>query len=165
MRTRTRIVALAAVSAGTLAAGTLAAGPAAAQALAPAAAPEGAFRGAYVCEKLPLTRGVLRAPLDLVIRGGSVQFARPLFNLNGRVVGSELGAGTIDPDGRVHLTSQWSFRGNTAKGDYSGTLGATGGTLTGTQAWTGQEGGEPLRRTCTAALVRAPRFAAAPAPQ
>lgn len=63
---------------------------------------QGKFRGMYVCEKLPTTRDILRAPLDMVVEGNSVRFARPLFNLNGtRVVGSEMASGTIDGDGMV----------------------------------------------------------------
>jgi hypothetical protein len=136
-----------------LAVGSLVSANASAQAL------EGKFRGMYVCEKLPTTRDILRAPLDLVIDGGNVQFARPLFNLDGtRVVGSELGRGTINGDGDLHLTSEWSYLGITAQGDYSGTLKSTGGTLVGTQTWSGPEGTVPISRTCTAALVPAPKF-------
>jgi hypothetical protein len=121
---------------------------------------EGKFRGMYVCEKLPTPRDILYVPIDLVIDGGAVQFARPLFNLEGtRAVGSELGKGTIDGEGRLHLTSEWSYLGNTAEGDYSGTLTPTGGTLTGTQTWRGADGIAPaVKRTCTAALVAAPQF-------
>jgi len=126
----------------------------------------GKFRGMYVCEKLPTTRDILRAPLDLVIDGGNVQFARPLFNLDGtRVVGSELGRGTINADGKLHLTSEWSYLGNIAQGDYSGTLTSTGGTLTGTQTWSGPDGAGSVKRTCTAALVPAPKFQTASQPQ
>jgi hypothetical protein len=136
-----------------LAVGSLVSANASAQAL------EGKFRGMYVCEKLPTTRDILRAPLDLVIDGGNVQFARPLFNLDGtRVVGSELGRGTINGDGDLHLTSEWSYLGITAQGDYSGTLKSTGGTLVGTQTWSGPEGTVPISRTCTAALMPAPKF-------
>jgi hypothetical protein len=131
---------------------------------ATAQTPEGKFRGEYVCEKLPTTRDILRVPLDLVVDGNKVQFARPLFNLDGtRVVGSEMAAGTIDADGQAHLTSQWSYFGNTANARYSGTLTPTGGTLTGTQRWSGP-GKNPADRSCTAALVPAPRFAAAANP-
>jgi hypothetical protein len=148
-----RILALAVLIAGSLM-------PASAQAL------QGKFRGMYVCERLPTTRDILRAPLDLVIDGGGVQFARPLFNLDGtRVVGSELGRGTINDDGKLHLTSEWSYLGNTAQGDYSGTLTSTGGTLTGTQTWKGADGAAPLSRSCTAALVPAPKFHTASQPQ
>jgi hypothetical protein len=136
-----------------LAVGSLVSANASAQAL------EGKFRGMYVCEKLPMTLDILRAPLDLVIDGVGVQFARPLFNLDGtRVVGSELRRGTINGDGGLHLTSEWSYLGNTAQGDYSGTLTSTGGTLVGTQTWSGPDGAVPIRRTCTAALVPAPKF-------
>jgi hypothetical protein len=123
---------------------------------------EGKFRGGYVCEKLPTTRDILRAPIDLAVDGNKVQFARPLFNLNGsRVVGSEMAAGTIDANGQVHLTSQWSYLGFTANAQYSGTLTAAGGTLTGTQTWSGP-GANSVSRTCTAALVPAPKSAMSP---
>ena len=145
--TNSRISVLAALLAA-LAAGSFVSANAIAQ------TPEGKFRGAYVCEKLPLTRNILRTPLDLVIRGKEVQFARPLFNLRGtRVVGSELGAGTVDDGGTLHLRSEWTFRGNIAHADYSGTLTPSGGTLAGTQTWSSRNGGQTVTRTCTAALV------------
>jgi hypothetical protein len=143
-----------------LAVGTLVSANAGAQAV------EGKFRGAYVCEKAPFTRDILRTPLDLVIQGNNVLFARPLFNLNGtRVLGSELGTGTIDANGKLHLTSTWTYLGKTAVGDYSGTLTPSGGTLTGTQTWTGPQNTTPVNRACAAALVPAPQFAAAAAPR
>jgi hypothetical protein len=105
---------------------------------------------------------ILHVPLDLAIRGSEVQFARPLFNLRGtRVVGSELGVGTTDPDGKVHLTSAWVFRGVAMKGDYSGTLTPAGGTLVGTQTWHGRDSIHGSR-TCAAALVAAPKAQNAP---
>lgn len=116
---------------------------------------EGKFRGQYVCEKLPTTRDILRVPIDLAVDGNKVEFARPLFNLKGnRVVGSELAAGTIDSNGQLHLTSHWSNVGNIADARYSGTLTPAGGTLTGTQTWSGP-GANPVSRACTAALVPA----------
>ena len=115
---------------------------------------EGKFRGTYVCSKLPTTRDMLSAPIDLVVHDNAVQFARPLFNLNGaRVVGSELAAGTIDRDGTLHLASEWSYLGDNAKASYTGTLTATGGTLIGSQSWTGPDGETPLSRPCAAAFV------------
>jgi hypothetical protein len=143
-----------------LAAGAVVSANAGAQAL------EGKFRGAYVCEKTPFTPDVLRTPLDLIIQGNNVQFARPIFNLNGtRVLGSELGTGTIDANGKLHLTSTWTYLGSTAVGDYSGTLTPSGGTLTGTQTWTGPQNPTPVNRACAAALVPAPQFAAAATPR
>lgn len=123
------------------------------------------FRGQYVCEKLPTTRGILRVPIDLTTDGNKVQFARPLFDLNGtRVVGNEMAAGTIDSAGQVHLTSQWDYLGNTADAEYTGTLTPDGGTLTGKQTWSGP-GASPLSRTCTVALVPAPKFSTPAEPQ
>ena len=82
-----------------------------------------------------------------------------------RVRGSELAAGTIDGNGKLHLKSGWTYLGNTAEGDYSGTLTPAGGTLTGTQTWRGPGGGDAVSRACTVALVPAPRFAAGPRAQ
>ena len=124
---------------------------------------EGAYRGMFVCEQFKGSPDILHVPLDLAVRGGNVQFARPLFNWNGtRVLGSELGTGTIDADGKLHLTSQWDSRGVTFRGDYAGTLTPTGGTVMGTQSWTGPEG-KRGNRTCTAAFVVAPQARAAAA--
>jgi hypothetical protein len=111
----------------------------------------------FVCEKLKAAADILHVPLDLTVRGDSVQFARPRFNLDGtRVIGSELAFGNIETDGKVHLTSEWYFRGVTLTGDYSGTLTPGGGTLTGKQTWRGPEGASGSRH-CTAALVAAPK--------
>jgi len=116
-----------------------------------------AYRGMFVCEQIRGALDILHVPIDLAIRGDSVQFARPLFNLQGtRVVGSELGTGTIDSAGKVRITSDWYFRGIAVRGDYSGTLTPTGGTLSGTQSWRGPEGGAGSR-TCEVALVPAPK--------
>lgn len=114
-----------------------------------------AYRGTFVCEKLPGSADILHVPLDVAIRGNQVESARPLFNLRGtRVLGSELGWGSVDDGGKVHITSTWDVRGIVVHGDYSGTITPGGGTLTGTQSWHGQ-GGEPRSRTCQAALVPA----------
>jgi hypothetical protein len=71
-----------------------------------------------------------------------------------RVLGSEMGAGSIDASGTVHLISTWEIRGITVHGDYTGNVSPNGGTLTGTQSWRGPDG-EAHSRTCHAALVSA----------
>jgi hypothetical protein len=125
---------------------------------ADAAAFDGKFKGVYVCAKLPTTRDILRAPIDMVIQNDTVLFARPLFNLDGsRVVGSEIASGTIGQDGTMHLTSTWSFLGNTARAEYAGTITASGGTLIGAQNWRSPNG-TGIARPCSAALVPAPDF-------
>jgi hypothetical protein len=118
---------------------------------------EGRYRGMIVCEKMPATPDILHVPLDLVVRGGNVQFARPTFNLRGtRVTGSELDSGTVGVDGKLQLTSEWNFRSVDFQGEYLGTLTATGGTMTGTQTWHGPNG-IAGNRHCQAALVPTPR--------
>jgi hypothetical protein len=117
---------------------------------------DGAYRGMFVCEQMLGGLDVLHVPLDVVIRNGAVQSARPVFNWNGtRVLGSELASGTIDAEGKLQLMSNWYLRGVAYDGRYSGTLTSTGGTLSGTQSWRG--GGNLGSRTCTAALVPAPK--------
>ena len=127
-----------------------------ATAAAAAQAPDGAYRGMIVCEKIAVARDILHVPFDLIVRGQSVEFARPVFNLKGsRIVGSELGAGSIDADGKLRATSTRIFLGQTVDSEYSGTLTATGGTLTGKQSWHGSNG--EGSRGCHIALVPAPK--------
>src|SRR5262249_20803791 len=106
------------------------------------------------CQKLGAGRGILRIPVDLVIRNGNVEFARPLLNWNGtRVIGNEMASGTIDPESKIHLTSTWYNGGIVFHADYSGSLTPSGGTLMGTQTWRSARG-VTGSRTCTAALVQ-----------
>ncbi len=96
---------------------------------------DGAYRGSYVCEKTQATQNILRVPIDLVVNGTDVRFGRPLFNLKGtRVTGTEMASGTIDAAGKVHLNSEYVVLGFAVHGAYDGTIGAHGGTLTGTQS-------------------------------
>lgn len=119
---------------------------------------EGAYRGSIVCQHLSGTTGILRGPLDIIVSGTTVVAARPIFNRNGsRVVGSEIATGTVNSDGTLHLTSSWPAVGGGFKGTYNGTLNATGGTITGTQAWKrSQANGGNVLRTCYGAYVTAP---------
>jgi hypothetical protein len=119
---------------------------------------EGGYRGSMVCEHLPGTLGILRAPLDIIVSGTTVVAARPIFNRDGsRVVGSEIATGTVNSDGTLHLSSSWAAGGGSFNGTYSGTLNATGGTLTGTEAWVrSPEFGGNATRTCYGAYIRSP---------
>jgi hypothetical protein len=115
---------------------------------------DGNYQGTLVCEQMPYAAGPLRAPLDITISGNTANFARPVFNLDGsRVMGSEIGSGTVDGGGKLHLVSNWVTNGATAQATYDGVLSVKGGTLTGTQSWV--LGGEPHARQCFAAVVRA----------
>ncbi|MET0668723.1 MAG: hypothetical protein ABWY66_01855 [Xanthobacteraceae bacterium] len=116
---------------------------------------EAAFRGSYVCERMASTRDILRVPLELTVHGDRAEFRRPLLDLEGNRRGRvELARGVVDQSGETHLQSQWSLLGNTAHGRYRGTITPSGGTLSGTQTWTGPRGAEPVVRRCTIALVR-----------
>jgi hypothetical protein len=114
----------------------------------------GPYRGTYVCQTKAGVPGIFRIPIDLVIRNGNVEFARPLLSRNAtRVVGNEMASGTIDAAGKVHLTSTWYNGRAVFHADYSGTLTPSGGTFMGTQTWHGPAGISGSR-TCAAALVQ-----------
>jgi hypothetical protein len=121
---------------------------------------DGAYRGSLVCEHLPGTTGILRAPLDITIANGTVVAARPIFNHDGSlVVGTEIATGAINAEGPLHLTSSWIAAGAGFKGTYNGTLAAAGGTLTGTEAWTRTPAnGGNASRTCFGAFVKLPNM-------
>ena len=122
---------------------------------APAAiAFEASFRGSYICEQMATTRDILRVPVRLVVDGKTARFTRPLLDLDGGRVGTEVARGFVGRRGELRLQSRWSLLGNVAHGDYRGALTPAGGTLTGTQTWTGRGGGDPVVRGCTIALVR-----------
>jgi hypothetical protein len=125
----------------------------------------GPYRGAYVCQTKVGVPGMFRVPIDLVIRNGNVEFSRPLLNRNAtRVVGNEMASGTIDADGKMHLTSTWYNGRAVFHADYSGTLTPSGGTFMGTQTWHGPLGLSGTR-TCTAALVQLAGINQSPPPQ
>jgi hypothetical protein len=111
--------------------------------------PDGAYKGTLVCP-IPGER-VLRVPLDIVIANNSVQFSRPIVDNNGRVLGSEMGNGSIEGTS-LHLKSSGNSDLARYEGSYSGELTPNGGTLTGTQAWT--VSAETQTRTCTAAFIK-----------
>lgn len=115
---------------------------------------DASFRGSYICEQMATTRDILRVPARLSAAGSAVRLTRPLLDLGGHRIGIEVARGSIDRDGALRLSSRWSLLGNVAQGRYRGTLTPAGGTLTGTQIWTGPGGGDPVVRSCTVALVR-----------
>src|SRR5262245_30331292 len=125
----------------------------------------GPYGGTYVCQKVGAARGILRVPIDLVIRNSNVEFARPLLNWTGtRIIGNEMAHGTTDPDGKIHLTSTWYNGGIIFHAEYNGTLTPSGGTFTGTQTWHSPRGLNGSR-TCTAALVQLAATNQSPPPQ
>ena len=114
---------------------------------------DGHYQGMFVCEKLPVTPMFLRAPLDIIVLGNDVRFARPMFNPEGnRVLGTEMASGMLAADGKVLFTSKGNGLNATFVGSYSGTLSVAGGTLTGTQVFTSPNGSHT--RNCHAAFVK-----------
>lgn len=137
-------------------------GPASAQDFSPQSQKQSqtfatAYRGMIVCEKRQAAADILRVPIDLAIHDNQVFYARPLFDPNGmRVLGSEIGTGSVDSTGKLHLTATWNFRGLVTQADYSGSLTPSGGTLTGTQSWRGPgDNSGSGSRACHIALVAA----------
>jgi hypothetical protein len=107
---------------------------------------------------------MLRAPRELIIHGSQAVFARPIFNANGLpVVGSDLAFGTVESDGKLHLTATWENGRGGFTSHCSGALKPTGESLIGTEIWRAPDG-LTQTRTCTAALVpvRDEKQAAAP---
>ncbi len=118
---------------------------------------DGAYRGSLICEHMSGTVGILRAPFDMTVNSGNVVAARPIFNRRGLVAGTEIATGTVGADGALRLTASWVAAGASVKGTFSGTLAATGGTLTGTEVWTrSPANGGNASRACYGAYVKAP---------
>jgi hypothetical protein len=114
---------------------------------------DGNYQGMLVCEQMPYAKGPLRAPLDINVSSGNAKFARPIFTLDGsRVTGSEIGNGSLDVGGKLHLVSSWITNGTTGQANYDGVVTPKGGTLIGIQTWT--LGGETHARQCFAAVVK-----------
>jgi hypothetical protein len=130
-----------------------------AQGVAPAVTPpslDGHYQGMLVCERFPAAPGILRAPLDIIVSGTDVRFARPTFTLDGsRVTGSEMASGTLAADGKVVFASKGENVNASYQASYSGTLSLSGGTLTGTQTFSTPAGNRT--RTCHAAFVKTGR--------
>lgn len=90
---------------------------------------DGAYKGNLECEPMTAGSGVFRTLLSIIIRDGSVM---AMFDAEEHI-GPMQAAGTVDPGGAFRFgvtvyTQQYTIRAN-----YSGTLSAIGGTLSGTQ--------------------------------
>jgi hypothetical protein len=79
---------------------------------------------------------------------------------NGRVIASTqditaaVAAGRVDENGAFRLGATVFMPNGTLRVNYTGTLSAAGGTLTGTQVWT-RTGGEIDTRSCEGAFIAA----------
>ena len=115
---------------------------------------DGAHKGSLECEQTPAGIGSLRTPLAIIVHNGTIVASAPIFDIDGRQeISAAVATGTVDADGVLHLAHTVSTRDATFHGDYTGTLNATGGTLTGTQVWTRAAGGGATR-TCKGNVLK-----------
>jgi hypothetical protein len=111
-----------------------------------------AYKGSLECEQLPPGNGTSRTPITITVRDGHGMAVTSIVGIDGlREDPLAMATGAVDAAGVLHLghtvfTFDAEFRGN-----YTVTFSATGGTLTGTQVWTRESGGDGTR-TCTGAV-------------
>jgi hypothetical protein len=86
----------------------------------------------------------------MIVHHRSVDASTDVYDIDGlRLIGAVVVAGTVDSAGVLHFAGTvWTHR-ELLRANYTLTLSATGGTLTGTQVWTRDTGGESVTRTCT----------------
>ena len=118
---------------------------------------DGTWRGEMSCAKLSFTKGSQNVPVEVVVSGRSVSFARKVWNQdNSSVVGTEEGSGEVDAKGEIKIASVWKSTGAnprfTFTASYAGRLQRNGGSLTGTQVWTFD--GKTENRGCSLSLKR-----------
>ena len=67
---------------------------------------DGTWRGEMSCAKLSFTKGSQNVPVEVVVSGRSVTFARKVWNQdNSSVVGTEEGSGEVDAKGEIKIAS------------------------------------------------------------
>jgi hypothetical protein len=118
---------------------------------------DGTWQGEMSCAKLSFTKGSQNVPVEVVVSGRSVSFARKVWNQdNSSVVGTEEGSGEVDAKGEIKIASVWKSTGAnprfTFTASYAGRLQRSGGSLTGTQVWTFD--GKTENRGCSLSLKR-----------
>jgi hypothetical protein len=116
---------------------------------------DGAYKGSLECEQLTAGIGVFRTPLSIIVRNGRVMALVPAFDIDGKhELSPAMTAGTIDLDGVFRVGYTLYTRDASIGGDYSVTLNAAGGTLTGTQVLTREITGDGGTRTCKGTVVQ-----------
>jgi hypothetical protein len=118
---------------------------------------DGTWRGQMTCAKLSFTKGSQNVPVEVVISGRRVTFARKVWNQdNSSVVGTEEGSGEVDANGEIRISSVWKSTGAnphfTFNASYLGSLQIGAGSLNGTQVWTFD--GKTENRGCSLSLKR-----------
>ena len=118
---------------------------------------DGIWRGEMNCAKLSFTKGSQKVPVEVVVSGRSVTFARKVWNQdNSSVVGTEEGSGEVDANGEIKISSVWKSTAAKPRfaftGSYVGRLQMSVASLTGTQVWTFD--GRIENRVCSVSLKR-----------
>ena len=111
-----------------------------------------AYKGSLECEKTPAA-GKSRTSLGIIVRNGGVMASTDAYDIDGlRLIPAAMAAGTVDSAGVLHFAGTLWTRHEQLRANYTLTLNATGGTLTGTQVWTRSTGGDGVTRTCTGSV-------------
>jgi hypothetical protein len=72
----------------------------------------------------------------------------PTYDIDGLLIEPNLAAGTVDSAGVLYFGHTVYMRNAELRANYTVSLSAAGGTLTGTQVWTRATGGDSVTRTC-----------------
>ena len=127
---------------------------------------DGIYKGSSECEQSGI--GTLRSSLLVLVGDDGVFVSASLFDIDGREMSQREGArdvkgalrlaregarGIVAPDGAFHLADTVNTGDGTFHSTYTGRFSATGGTITGTQAWT-RVGGSSVSRTCNGTFVK-----------
>jgi hypothetical protein len=119
---------------------------------------DGVYKGSMACERTTGGVATFHGTLAITVRDGRhVMAATPTFDAEGRkqlLLG--WATGIVDPNGEFRVGFVAYMRDDTLHADYSGTISATGGTLTGTEVWT-RATGEDVTRSCKGEFVRVER--------
>jgi hypothetical protein len=96
------------------------------------------YKGSLECDQLPPGKGTLRTALTITVRDGNVIAVVSIFDVDGLHEDPlAMAAGSVDAAGVLHL-GHTIFRSNAEfRGNYTGTLSAAGGTLTGPRSGPG----------------------------
>jgi hypothetical protein len=117
------------------------------------------YKGNLECELTPAA-GKSRTPLAITVHNGRVFASADAYDIDGlHLIPQAMAAGTVDSAGVLHFGGTLFTRDTQLRANYTLTLSAAGGTLTGTQVWTRATGGDSVTRTCTGSFfeVRLPK--------
>jgi hypothetical protein len=115
----------------------------------------GFYKGSWECESMP--PGIkFSMPLVVSVRSGRVLASVPMLDPEGKQEEATAGVayGPIAADGTFRLGSAVYEREATFRGEYTGSVDGTSGTLAGTQVWTPAKGGDSVTRKCNGTFVK-----------